>query len=138
MAKDKYHDIVIEALEKDGWTITHDPYRLEIENFKTLQIDLGAEKLIGAKKENEIIAVEIKTFPSLSQITDFYKALGQFNFYEVVLKEKEPNRILFLAIPLMVKKTFYKYQAVQDVLKSYNVRTIVFDKNKKKIVEWIK
>ncbi len=28
MAKDIFHDIVKTALQKDGWTITHDPYRL--------------------------------------------------------------------------------------------------------------
>jgi hypothetical protein len=28
-AKDIYHDHVKEALEKDGWTITDDPYKLE-------------------------------------------------------------------------------------------------------------
>lgn len=25
-ARDKYHHIVRKALEKDGWTIPHDPY----------------------------------------------------------------------------------------------------------------
>ena len=28
MAKDIFHETVKKALEKDGWTITHDPYRL--------------------------------------------------------------------------------------------------------------
>ena len=28
MAKDKYHYFLKEALEKDGWTITHDSYFL--------------------------------------------------------------------------------------------------------------
>ncbi len=27
-AKDKYHQQVRHALEKEGWTITHDPYML--------------------------------------------------------------------------------------------------------------
>gem|GEM_PF-7061351 len=25
MARDKYHDLIIQLLEKDGWMITHDP-----------------------------------------------------------------------------------------------------------------
>ena len=28
MAKDIFHDIVREAIEKDGWTITNDPYQI--------------------------------------------------------------------------------------------------------------
>ena len=29
MAKDKFHEIVRQILENDGWTITADPYRLK-------------------------------------------------------------------------------------------------------------
>lgn len=32
MAKDKYHNIVKRALEKEGWKITHDPFAFNIEN----------------------------------------------------------------------------------------------------------
>lgn len=46
MAKDIYHNLVKEALIADGWTITADPYRLDW--IPKWQIDLGAEKLIGA------------------------------------------------------------------------------------------
>ena len=28
MAKDKYHELVKQALENDGWLITHDPYKI--------------------------------------------------------------------------------------------------------------
>ena len=31
MAKDFYHTNVKEALEKDGWRITHDPYPVNVE-----------------------------------------------------------------------------------------------------------
>jgi XisH protein len=37
MAKDIYHDIVKRALQKDGWTITHDPYKIPLVN-RTLKI----------------------------------------------------------------------------------------------------
>ena len=30
-ARDLYHDAVKNALVKDGWTITHDPFIVEIE-----------------------------------------------------------------------------------------------------------
>ena len=50
MAKDKYHREVREALEKEGWRITHDPYKILIGRRKGY-IDLGAE-IIGAEKED--------------------------------------------------------------------------------------
>lgn len=47
--KDRFHQAVKNALEKDGWTITHDPLSLKIGTFR-LQVDLGAEKLIAAEE----------------------------------------------------------------------------------------
>lgn len=58
MAKDLFHDAVRNALIKDGWQITEDPLFLKIGGVE-LYIDLGAEKLIAAERNNEKIAVEI-------------------------------------------------------------------------------
>lgn len=58
MAKDLYHQHVKDALVKDGWTITHDPYFLDIDDRDPMEIDLGAEKLISAEKGSEKILVE--------------------------------------------------------------------------------
>ncbi|MFM7437014.1 MAG: element excision factor XisH family protein, partial [Snowella sp.] len=46
-AKDIFHKIVKQALEKHGWTITHDPLYLDFGGVEPY-IDLGAEKLITA------------------------------------------------------------------------------------------
>ncbi len=69
--KDRFHQAVRNALEKAGWTITHDPLPLKIGNLR-LKVDLGAEKLIAAQKDNQKIAVEIKSFLRASKITDFF------------------------------------------------------------------
>ena len=95
MAKDRYHHIVRKALEQEGWTITDDPLILETLK-RDLEIDLGAERLIAAERGKEKIAIEIKSFLGLSQIHDFYKALGQFNYYSLALEEQEPDRTLFI------------------------------------------
>ncbi len=58
-ARDLYHDQVKKALIKDGWHITHDPLRLSW-GGKDLYVDLGAEQLIGAEKDKQRIAVEVK------------------------------------------------------------------------------
>ena len=49
MARDLYHHNVKEALEKEGWKITHDPFPMTVEKID-YEIDLGAE-LIAAEKE---------------------------------------------------------------------------------------
>ncbi|WP_366558157.1 element excision factor XisH family protein [Okeania sp. SIO3B5] len=68
-AKDIYHNTVITALEKDKWIITNDPLVIRW-GKKDLYIDLGAEKLIAAEKDNQKIAIEIKSFVGKSAIDD--------------------------------------------------------------------
>ncbi|WP_367267753.1 element excision factor XisH family protein [Okeania sp. SIO2C9] len=98
-ARDYYHNTVKAAIQKDGWTITHDPYRLKLARGKNLFVDLGAERLIAAEKGLEKIAIEVKSFRSASEMKDLEQALGQFVLYEHILNRYEPERKLYLAIP---------------------------------------
>jgi hypothetical protein len=41
-AKDRFHQVVKNALIKDGWIITHDPLWLDFDNTR-VQIDLAGE-----------------------------------------------------------------------------------------------
>lgn len=51
IAKDIFHDTVKKTLEKDGWTINHDPYRLRC-GIVDVYIDLAAEEAIAAEKKD--------------------------------------------------------------------------------------
>jgi len=106
-ARDYYHNTVRNALIKDGWTITHDPYRLKLTRGKNLFVDLGAERLIAAEKGIEKIAIEIKSFRSASDMKDLEEAVGQFVLYEHLLNRYEPERKLYLAIPENVKVSVF-------------------------------
>lgn len=46
MARDRIHRTVRRALIKDGWTITHDPFPLELEGDYVLA-DLAAEQSLA-------------------------------------------------------------------------------------------
>ena len=70
MARDKFHQEVKTALQGEGWLITDDPLYVKIGNIPML-IDMGAERIFGAEKEGERIAVEVKTFSMASFITSF-------------------------------------------------------------------
>jgi hypothetical protein len=109
MAKDIFHDTVKMALEKDGWVITHDPYTINIPDFKPKQdIDLGTEKMLAAEKETQKIAVEIKSFINPSVVYDFHTALSQYMNYLLGLDIQEPDRLLYLAIPDYAYSQFEK------------------------------
>ena len=136
MAKDKFHDVVREALIKDGWEITHDPYLLTTPEFKPMQIDLGAEKLLAARKEKQQIAVEVKSFIRPSFLQDFYGALGQFIAYRAALSAKDPERLLYLAVPSGVFNTFFERELTRTVVEAERLSLIVYHIERKEIVLW--
>lgn len=136
MQKDTYHSLVRNALEQEGWRITHDPYFIRMGRRKGF-IDLGAE-LLGAERGAERIAVEIKSFTSVSGITGFEDALGQFMLYKFALAQKEPERMLFLAIPRDYYEDFFDDQFFQQVLHAYEIRLIIYSISQSAIYQWIR
>jgi hypothetical protein len=131
--KDQFHTTVKHALEKDSWLITHDPFTIQISEAAKLKIDLGAESVIAAQRDLEKIAVEIKSFITDSDISEFHTALGQYLNYVQALEEKEPDRVLHLAIPLETYGDFFQLPFIQKSLKRHAVNLIIYDP----ITEWI-
>lgn len=80
-----FHDLVKAGLEAEGWVITADPLYLSFGRVN-FEVDLAAERVIAAERENRKIAVEIKSFLKSSFVTDFYGALGQFLSYRLALQ----------------------------------------------------
>jgi len=134
--KDVYHDTVVKALQADGWSITDDPLTVSFGD-KNLFIDLGAEKLIGAKKGHQQIAVEIKSFLSPSDINDLESAVGQFNLYRDILSEIESDRILYLAIPERAYDGIFSSPIGQLIIEKQELRLIVFDDESERIIRWL-
>src|SRR5437667_2011848 len=95
--RDKLHDEARRALENDGWTITDDPLVVRFgDTFG--EIDLGAERLLGAEKGGKRIAVEVKSFLGTSMLSEFHTALGQYLNYREALARHQPGRRLYLAV----------------------------------------
>jgi XisH protein len=136
MAKDIYHEAVRLALEKEGWRITHDHFTFKVGEVAFL-IDLGAEKLLVAERENSKIAVEVKSFVRASPLNAFHEALGQYENYLLALEEYDPERVLFLAVPLEVYNTFFQKPFIQKVIRRKNLHIIVYEPTSAKIEIWI-
>ncbi len=135
-ALDPFHDAVRHALEKDGWTITHDPLTLRA-GGRSLYVDLGAEKLIAAEKGAHRIAVEVKTFAGPSLIADRPQAVGQFVMYEDVLAQLEPGRELYLAVPQEVLDTVLRDEIGVLMLRRRITRVVSFSPRSEEVVRWI-
>ena len=135
-ALDRYHETVRHALSKDGWTITHDPLTLEF-GERRLYADFGAERLMGAERGTEKIAVEIKTFRSPYPIADLEQAIGQYSLYEDILQILEAERTLFLAIPEEAFAQIFSEQVGQIALKNRIKRAFVFSPTTEEINQWL-
>lgn len=94
--RDTIHNVVKQAIIKDGWEITDDPYVISYgERF--LFVDLGATELetfdpsqgrfIGAERNNNRIAIEIKEFQGRSTIGDLEQAIRQYVLYRLLLNK---------------------------------------------------
>ena len=135
-AKDRFHDVVKTALQKDGWRITHDPLTVRIEGIADMYIDLGAQKLIAAEQNGQKIAVEVKSFIGTSTISEFHTALGQFINYRYALEVQEPDRVLYLAVPLNAYSDFFTKSFIQSVIQRSQVNLLVYDVEVEEIVKW--
>ncbi|MEN8218258.1 MAG: XisH family protein [Pseudomonadota bacterium] len=135
-AKDIFHDAVKNALQKDGWTITHDPFFLKVGRRK-LYGDLGAERLMSAGKGAKEIAIEIKSFVGKSLVKDLEQAVGQFFVYYKVLQLREPNRHLYLAVNEITFNGILSEEIGKIVLSDPIFRLIIFDEEKEVITQWV-
>ncbi|WP_017307232.1 XisH family protein [Spirulina subsalsa] len=135
-AKDLFHEAVKEGLQKEQWQITADPLLLKIDQVK-LEIDLAADSLLVANKGTEKIAVEIKSFISNSLITDFHLAVGQFINYRTALRMLQSERVLYLAVPADAFNAFFRERFPQEVIRSYQIKLIVYNPIHSEIAQWI-
>lgn len=137
MAKDIFHEQVKTALIKDDWIITHDPLTVKLTK-RNVFIDLGAEKVIAAERSGQKIAVEIKSFLGFSPLTDFYGALGKYQFYLLALRKKFPDRKLYLAMPEESYMTLTNDPLLEEFIDELDISFIIYNPNDEIITQWIK
>lgn len=134
-ARDIYHDQVKTALINDGWTITHDPYTIAF-GQRNVFVDFGAERMIAAEKNNEKIAVEVKSFQGASDIRDLEQAIGQYVFYRSLLSRFDAERKLYLAVPQPVMLGVLDEAIARPVLEDQAIAILAFDAERGQIVQW--
>jgi hypothetical protein len=124
------------ALTKDGWTVTHEQMHLKW-GAKDMYVDLGAEKLMAAEKDGRKIGVEVKSFTGHSEMSELEKAVGQYAVYHDVLRETDPGRELWLAVPEEIFADLFEEPIGKLLLDNGRFRLIVFDPFGEVILKWI-
>jgi hypothetical protein len=103
-----------------------------------MAIDLGADRLVGAERADEKIAVEVKSFLiGSSAISEFHTALGQFINYRGALKIRNPDRILYLAVPDRIYDSFFQQSFPQMMIEENLVKLLTYNIENEVISKWI-
>ena len=135
-ARNVYHAAVREALVADGWTITHDPLRLQV-GSRRLYVDLAAEHdTLAAERSGQRVAVEVQSFLNDSDIENLHHAVGQYAVYRVLLGRSDPERVLYLAISDEVYNGVLSEELGRLVVAELGIRLLVFNPTSRRIVEW--
>ena len=136
MARDVFHYIVREALEYDGWLITHDPLIVRTSEIR-MEVDLAGEQMFAAEKGMDYIVVEVKSFLTKSKLNKFYEAKGQYDLYKRGLRKIGSNRKLYLAVEDNTYDSFFTKSIIQETLEEDKISVIIFNSQTKRIVKWI-
>jgi hypothetical protein len=84
-----------------------------------------------------LIAVEIKSFLSPSNVSEFHGALGQFINYRIALRLRQPERVLFLAVPIFTYEEFFSEEVVEISIAENAIKLLIFDPDLEMVVQWI-
>jgi XisH protein len=139
--RDSIHEVVKEAIAKDGWEVTDDPYVISYgERF--LFVDLGAfattrTGFIGARKGDTHIAIEIKEFRGQSQIADLEQAIGQYTLYRLLLDRVDPERDLYLAVSEATYSDIFSEPIGTLVIAELPLKLVIVDLKRKEVSQWI-
>ena len=140
MAKDTIHYAIKDALVNDGWSVTNDPFTINlVEDDTFFDINLAAEKASATVFQNQsMLAIEIKSFAGASIIHAFHEALGQFLNYRAALDEQNLDFELFLAISVRGWERLSEIKFIMRRIAQYQLKIIVVDIQNKKIEQWIR
>lgn len=132
-AKDRYHDSVKQALQRDGWTIDEEQVTLTIEK-RNLWVDLQASKT----EPYLVILVEVKELAEVeSAVEALANALGKIELYRIAMVEAGLRHPLFLAVTYDAYAGILSESIGQRALERAQIPLLIFDPILEEVIKWI-
>ncbi len=72
-----------------------------------------------------------------STIYEFYLAVGQCFSYRIALRSQQPERKLYLAVPVYVYEDFFRRPFAQQTIQESQTNILVYEPEQEVIVKWI-
>ncbi len=132
-AKDRYHNAVLVALVKAGWTIASEQVAIILEE-RRLWIDILAEQPDGTLA----ILVEVKGFENTPSPVEYLaEASGKYMLYQASLELLRITTPLYMAVPVTAYHGILSEQIGKLAVEKAAIRLLVFDPEAEEIVQWI-
>ena len=135
-AQDLYHDVVRDALRKDGWRITHTALQLKT------RAEFGAGELweglwLIADKDERKVAVATSSFVGRSSPADITQTWGQLAFSRPQLHAMDSDRVVYLAVRQATYSACFGGTEGDLLLEKEHMQLLVFDPRTEVIVQWV-
>jgi XisH protein len=134
--QDLYHDVVRDALRKDGWRITH----------TALQLNARAEASAGepwegpwliADKDERKVAVAVSSFVGRSNLADILQTWRQLALSRSRLHAMDSDRVVYLAVRQATYSACFGGTEGNLLLEKEHMQLLVFDPRAEVIVQWV-
>ena len=135
-AEDKIHSAVRNALIKEGWTITDEPFTLEYGSDR-FYADICALREENGDAERRVIVVEVKSFAGASPMREFELALGQYEIYRDLLEMNALDYNLYLAIDTDAYAKLTLRPTFTLICTRHRLSLLIVEAKTEEIVQWI-
>ena len=134
--QDLYHDIVRDALRKDGWRITHTALQLKAQAASRAGKLWEGPWLIADKDERKV-AVAVDSFVGRSSPADVIQTWGRLGLSRPRLHALDSDRVVCLAVRQATYSACFGGIEGDLLLEKEHMRLIVFDPRAEVIVQWV-
>jgi hypothetical protein len=134
--QDLYHDVVRDALRKDGWRITHTALQLKARTEASAGEFWEGPWLIADKDERKV-AVAVSSFVGRSNLADIIQTWGQLALARPRLHAMDSDRVVYLAVRQATYSACFGETEDDFLLEKEHMQLLVFDPRAEVIVQWV-
>jgi hypothetical protein len=134
--RDLYHDVVRDALRKDGWRITHTALQLKAQAESSAE-DLWEGPWLIADKDERKVAVAVRSFVGRSHLADIIQTWAQLGLSRPRLHAMDSDRVVYLAVRQATYSACFAGAEGERVLAKEHMQLLVFDPRAEVIVQWV-
>src|SRR4051812_14518573 len=134
--REQFRVAVKNALIKDGWTISHDPYLAPFLDGRE-SYEFASERPMGAERANERIVVEVRSCVGDYELDRFAAALGRYELSRYLVRKGGLDCSIWLAIPDLVYMSVLGMDGGRELQADLRLKLVVIDPFREQVWHWI-